>query len=336
MGYVINARFRVDGLINVGANGEVYEVFDLHRGETYALKLLAGAVHGPPWHEAQVLTQLRGEYILPVHNADWLGAQQFLVTELAHHGTAANHLQPIGIDPERAVRWVQAACRGAARTHADHLLHRDIKPENMFITDHDEVLLGDFGLAQLVGPPGIGTAAGTAYTMAPEVFTTGQTSVRSDVYSLGASLYGLVAGQYAHAPGPACPAAVVAGPGTLLAAAAPHVSVGLARIVAKAMDRNPAARFSNPDEFDAALGRLVIPARTWVRTDEHGPPHAGCWRGSRQGHAEILVCAVFAGPRFDVETRHDPSGTRLSAGCLTRVPPSGIASAVRRAIRAVS
>src|SRR5258708_2648165 len=113
----------------------------MHQNATVALKLIRTlAFPITPWVEAQVLTHLRSDYILPVWNADFAAGIPYIVTELARHGSTADRLAPCGVSPDLAVRWVRAACRGATRTHDAGLLHRDIKAENLFLTEDDEAL----------------------------------------------------------------------------------------------------------------------------------------------------------------------------------------------------
>ena len=150
-----------------------------------------------------------------------------IVTAVAK-STTARSIQPgVGVDVEQATRWLRQACRGVARVHDAGLLHKDIKPENLFISNDQDVLVGDLGIACLRDATGAGHFGGTAETMAPEVAVVGATmspaawpnqrptTVLSDVYSLGASLYWLLAGiPPFHVPGDniATMRAVVAGP----------------------------------------------------------------------------------------------------------------------------
>jgi serine/threonine-protein kinase len=172
--------------------------------------------------------------------------------------------------------------------------------------------------------------------MAPEVAAGGLTSIRSDVYSLGASLYALLSGRFAH-QGPddaAIRAAVVAGPGPDIRDVAPHVSQVLAARVRQAMAPDEADRFPDAAAFDAALG-LPAAERLWRRTDEHAPGHAMCFRGEKTGSPDITVCAVPAGSRFAVEAHRHPSGHRANAGFRAAGPASALPRNLRAAMAAV-
>ena len=244
-GTIIDARYKVVQFRGQGSFGEVYEVADSYQGATVALKFL-NSTPGPGgiWEEAQRLTELRGDYILPVWNADFDAGVPYIVTELATEGSADTKMTP-AVPPRLAVKWTRAACRGAARTHDAQLLHRDIKPANLFLKSDDRAVLGDFGIACLMDANGEGPFGGTPETMAPEVAAGGNTSVASDVYSLGATAFALLAGEYAHThPDPIeCMRLVATQPPPRLRDLAPHVSQALAQRVQKAMARSPADRY---------------------------------------------------------------------------------------------
>lgn len=334
-GVVIDGRYTIQSFLGSGASGEVYEVIDAHQGQTYALKLFRPVPGAPPWHEAQVLTQLESDFILPVRNADIANGLPYIVTDLAIHGSAADGTMPLGIDPSIAVRWVRAACRGATRTHDARLLHRDIKPENLFRTASGGVVLGDFGMAAFMDPHGEAGRDGTPVTVAPEVAAGGNTTVSSDVYSLGATLYALVAGRYAHnAPTKhACLDAVMTTVPPLLRDVAPHVTRGLAQRVERAMARDPNDRYDCPASFDADLGLLRAEPRRWQRTDEH-IGHHGCWR-SAGGGRDIVICVATSGTRFVVEGRYAATSRRVPGTLQSPVTAAQLPRRIRAAMNAI-
>ena len=346
-GFVINGRYEVVQVLGGGATSIVYEVRDHHQGETSALKFILNMPPGAIWVEAQILTGLRGEYILPVRNADFASGIPFIVTEVAPR-TVQHAIEPgVGTDIDAAIAWIRDACRGAARVHDVNLLHTDIKPENLFLDQHDNALVGDFGYASLRDASGNGHYAGTAQTMAPEVATIGATvapadlglhrptSVASDVYSLGATLYWLLAGQPSHhVPGDqdATMRIVMAGPPPRLRDVAPHVPQALADRVETAMRRDPADRYASAAAFDAALGSLPTVHRRWNRITPHAS-HTHCFLGT--GHAsDLYVCAVPTGLRaeHEIQISHAGSGRRVNPWPKVATP-RGLPLALRNAFR---
>jgi serine/threonine-protein kinase len=345
--FVINGRYEVVRFLGGGATSIVYEVLDQHQGETAALKFILNMPPAAIWVEAQVLTGLRGEYILPVRNADFASGIPFLVTKVAPR-TVQHAIAPdVGADVELAITWLRQACRGVARVHDVNLLHTDIKPENLFLDQHNNALVGDFGYASLRDALGHGHYAGTAQTMAPEVATVGTTvapadlhlhrptSVASDVYSLGATLYWTLAGQPAHhVPGDqdATMRLVAAGPPPRLRDVAPHIPQALAERVETAMARDPADRYSSAAAFDAALGSLPSVVRWWNRITPH-PGHTCCFVGTGHG-SDLHVCAAPTGVRtqHEIQISHVGSGRRVNP--WPKVPtPRGLPLALRNAFR---
>jgi serine/threonine protein kinase len=333
--FIANLRYEVIRYIGGGTYGEVYEVFDHHQLQPAALKLLNGS-NPTPWEEAQRLTALRSQYILPVLNADTEAGIPFIVTELAQYGSADGPMRPIGVPPALAVRWVEHACRGAARTHQAGIVHRDIKPANVFLTAEGEAVLGDFGIAHPLGVNGLAPALGTPVTVAPEAMQGGPgpgASVVSDVYSLGATLYGLLAGSYAH-DGPNVQWLVLNEPPPPLRDRSPHVSQALDQRVMRAMATDPADRYQSATDFAAALGNLPRPSRSWRRSDEHvaSKGHYACWIGESDHRADATVCAVQAGTRYEVIAEHVGSGRRINVACRPASPLSALSRNLRVAM----
>ena len=339
---IIAGRYRIVRSLGSGTQGEVYQVEDLHQRQVVALKFLGGLSLGA-WHEAQVLTGLRGDYILPVHNADVASGVPYIVTNLARHGTLKDKTPPTGLSIDEAVRYVRHACRGVARTHDAGLLHRDIKPDNIFLNERDMALLGDFGLSHLMDARKRAPFAGTPTTMSPEVAAYGDCTVASDIYSLGATLYYLLAGDDPHP--------VTAGitqqdylrlvattPPPRIRDVAPHVSQGLASCVETAMAWSPDDRHNDAAALDRALGDLPSRRRDWRRSDEHGGHH-GCWRGEHRRKRAVVTCAISGagrrGTSFTVETRTADTGRRIGRACRDTVPPGQLHRVLRACMAAV-
>lgn len=338
---LIAGRYEVNEALGQGAYGEVYEVFDLHLKQVCALKLLKTTPFGD-WAEAQILRQVHGEYILPVLNADLAAGRAYVVTDLATHGTVANQITPdVGVPIAMGVRWARQACQGVARLHDHKLLHCDIKPENLFLNDRQDALISDLGLAQLQDQDGMALACGSKPTMAPEVARVGVSGqysptnrtygVRSDVYSLGATLFWILAGVQ-PVPGVKTNADVWNAPQPDLWDAAPHVGQGLRDIVNKSIARDPDDRYDSPAAFDAALGGRTLPVREWTRVVPHAG-HVQCFSGAR-GTSHLEVCSVPTGKRTQIVIVVRHVGTHRAVKKAERtVSRAGLAAALRSVFR---
>lgn len=347
---VIAGRYVVQRPLGApGAQGEVYEALDTHEGDLVALKLLTGVNPGGSWLEAQVLRRLADPHILPIRNADQDLGQPYLVTELATHGSLDARLAATGacgLSVDEVVRWVRHACHGIARAHDLRLLHNDIKPANLFLNAEQECLVGDFGFAALIPPGATATTppGATAETVAPEVAARWNTptptaTVGSDIYSLGATAYWLLAARPQHdfsgAADIAARMAIAASdlPPRLFDLA-PHVPTYVSSAIERAMAPLPDDRYPTVTALAAALGARPAASRRWRRTDEHSG-HLACWQGEPIGGGGTYVVCMEGGPRptlRTISTAHAASGHRVKRGCRSATTRSW-APAVRSIMR---
>ena len=153
----------------------------------------------------------------------------------------------------QALTWIQQVLDAVSYLHRNHVIHRDIKPSNIKITPSGEAVLVDFGIAKrfvagqqtMAGAQGFGTSGFAS----PEHYQ-GGTDARSDIYSLGATLYNLLTGRVpTDSLGLANGSAVLVAPRTLN----PNVSAPTEQVVLRAMSSQPTQRFQNVDEMRVSL-----------------------------------------------------------------------------------
>ncbi len=330
---MIAGRYEVEAVLAPGGQGEVYRVRDHNEATVGVLKLIDQSklpLGAGPWDEARILRNLSDHHILPILNADQTGGQPFIVTDLAKHGTLETRLQAtngLGLPVDDVMTWIRQACMGVARAHDVSLIHNDIKPANLFLNAKGECLVGDFGLASLVPPaPAVGVARGASPPTAAAEVAAGFpvqmpiASVETDVFSLGATGYWLLAGrppieETLVGPFQARWSAAATLTPPRLRAVAPHVPVAFASVIEKAISLDPVDRYHSVNELAAALGSRSLPARRWRRTDEHAG-HLGCWRGELAGRSAYVLCLERDGKptRCKVTTVHDVTQRRVPNG----------------------
>ncbi len=257
--------YRILQLIGAGGMGEVYQAHDTRLERSVALKLLPREWSRNPeakerfLREARTASGLDHPNILNVHElGETEDGQLYLVTAYYPGETLQQKLDrgPLSFGQVRKVA-VEVA-RGLERAHEAGIVHRDIKPSNVMMTDRGEVKILDFGIARIADDVALtksGTLPGTPAYMSPEQVAGEVLDARSDLWSLGVVLHEMITGRRPfvgehalvvmrsivdHEPAP------LERPGE-------DVPEDLRRVVARALAKDPAARFESAAEFLAEL-----------------------------------------------------------------------------------
>ncbi|MDA1049492.1 MAG: serine/threonine-protein kinase [Planctomycetota bacterium] len=148
--------------------------------------------------EAQATASLEHDNIVTVYDVGEVDGQRYYSMRYVDGPSLAEMLSNGPLEQRRAARYTQAAASALEEAHAAGILHRDLKPHNIMLDERqDRALVADFGLAKLVDGHDeltrAGEVMGTPSYMSPEqTQDAGQVTARSDVYSLGATLYHLI------------------------------------------------------------------------------------------------------------------------------------------------
>ncbi len=213
IGQMLQNRYRIVTLRGQGGMGAVYRAWDTRLDVPVALKELVpqpglkaaalAKLRTQFIQEAKVLARLRHPHLVNVTDYFEEESKAYLVMEFMEGESLADRVEREGaLDEAQVLTWAEQLLAALAYCHKQGILHRDLKPQNVVITPEGEAVLVDFGLVKLWDPndPRTRTAirgAGTPEYAPPEQYDTiaGHTDARSDLYSLGATLYHALTGQ---------------------------------------------------------------------------------------------------------------------------------------------
>jgi tetratricopeptide (TPR) repeat protein len=204
--------FEVLGLLGRGGMGIVYQARQISLKRLVALKMLSAGGHAGPDElarfkvEAEAAARLQHPNIVQIHEVGTCaggGAAEcpYMALEFVEGGSLAQHAARGPLSPDCAAELVAVLARAMHHAHEKGVIHRDLKPANVLLTADRTPKITDFGLAkQLEGDSArtaTGAVMGTPAYMAPEQAAgrTKEIGPLSDVYSLGAILYELLAGR---------------------------------------------------------------------------------------------------------------------------------------------
>lgn len=191
--------------IGEGGMGVVYKAMDTVLDRTVALKILPPHLLQNPdfMHrfrtEAYAQARLHHPNIVTLYSMLEIPAGFVLVMEFVEGQTLQDRIRGEGpLEPGEALRIFEQALRGVIAAHQMGIVHRDLKPDNIFITHQNEVKIMDFGVAKIIDnkePTRSRSMVGTLLYISPEQINGRDADFRSDIYTLGISLFEAVTGR---------------------------------------------------------------------------------------------------------------------------------------------
>ncbi|UFS93827.1 WD40 repeat domain-containing serine/threonine protein kinase [Nocardia huaxiensis] len=269
------AGYTIRLLLGSGGMGKVYLAQHPRMKRKIALKVLSESMAADETvrsrfeREAELTAELEHPNIVPVYDHSAAGdAVLWIAMGYVQGGDAAQLLRDAGpFAAERAVALIADAARGLDHAHANNVLHRDVKPANLLVRresgGREHGLVTDFGIARSLGdtPTRSGLVTTLAYT-APERFRGEVTDRRSDVYSLGCTLFEFLTGRrpFVAADAAALIGAHLGRKPQRVSELRPGTPPGFDAVIAQALAKNPADRYPTCGALADAAGRALTAA----------------------------------------------------------------------------
>jgi serine/threonine protein kinase len=262
-------EFGIMELLGRGGMGAVYKARQASLDRLVAIKILPRAFSRDASfierfsREARDAAAVNHPNIIQIYAVGEARGFQYIAMEIVDGESLAELLKREGrLAPERAIDMLKQVAAALARAHGAGIVHRDIKPSNILLAPDGLVKVADFGLAKRSGTDvsvtHTGALMGTPLYFPPEAARGERYDARSDLYSLGATFYHVLAGRPPFEGGNAIELAVKHTEGQVppLAEAAPEASPALCRIIHRLLRKSPGERYQSAEELLEALGRV--------------------------------------------------------------------------------
>ncbi|MCI8455463.1 MAG: Stk1 family PASTA domain-containing Ser/Thr kinase [Lachnospiraceae bacterium] len=275
-GTMLQERYEVLERIGSGGMSEVYKAKCHKLNRLVALKVLkaeftsdAGFVSKFKM-EAQAAAGLSHPNIVNIYDVVDEGDLHFIVMELVEGITLKNYILKKGrLDGREAIGIAIQVAQGIEAAHEQHIIHRDIKPQNMLISKDGKVKVADFGIARAVSSQTMSSSVvGSVHYISPEQARGGYSDERSDLYSLGISMFEMVTGRLPFDGENTVTVALahLEEPLPLPSSYNPEVPAELERIILRCTEKRPEGRYRNADEVIRDLRHALLSPDVQIRT----------------------------------------------------------------------
>lgn len=320
---------------------DVYLADQVSLGRQVALKVLRPETLRHPAaverfdREARSAAALVHGHIVQIHEVACIDGVHLLAEEYVAGPSLRRWLTDRGpLDARQAMTVLRHVGAALGRAAEQGIVHRDIKPDNLLVSPAGDVKVADFGLARSVGEDVAltqdGMTLGTPLYMSPEQGQGSAVDVRSDLYSLGASVYHLLAGRppFNAATAIGVVMAHVQEPVPPLASLRPDLPAGVCGIVERLLEKRPEDRFATPRDLLAAVDGVAadvfgselatVAPLAWTATDderwmERGPASGASHRPDLQIATQHLRIALDRDAERRVMRRRVWWGTAAAA-----------------------
>ncbi|MDA3963876.1 MAG: protein kinase [Planctomycetota bacterium] len=337
---LLTSKYEVIEKIGEGGMGVVYKAKQRSMDRTVALKILASKYSSRPKfverfiEEARAAGRLNHPNIIQVHDVDTENGIHYFSMEFIEGGTCMQLLRSRGpLPPGEALEVIRLTAKALQYAHENRLIHRDVKPDNIMVGANNMVKLADLGIsktfdeAEAEGRPK--KVVGTPHYMAPEAAMGKKIDHRVDIYSLGTTLYHMLAGTtpYHGKSATSVLKAHIKEAPEPLAEARPELPAALCSLVDKMMAKKAEERYQSMTEVIEAISGLqnidglqpdlpsggeTLLLRRFASGDQPGTGTGSGGSGKEAAVSKSGDDHTTGGS--DTATRRNPSATRSRPG----------------------
>ncbi len=204
-GQIFDRRYKIKKTIGVGGMAVVFEAYDMLKNRAVAVKMLKDDISGDTQavkrfiNESKAVAMLSHPNIVNIYDVSVKDDLKYIVMELIEGITLKNYMQKKGaLSFKEVISITEQILRALEHAHSKGIVHRDIKPQNIMLLKDGTIKVADFGIAKLPNTETVtmtDKAIGTVFYISPEQASGKPIDHRSDLYSLGATMYEMATGK---------------------------------------------------------------------------------------------------------------------------------------------
>ncbi len=266
-GVLLGGRYEIIDKIGSGGMANVFKAIDRVLNRYVAVKVLKKEFSEDEtfvkkfWSEAQSAAGLTHANIVNVYDVAEDRGLYYIVMELVEGITLKDYIQKKGkLTAKEVIGIAMQVCSGIDAAHSNNIVHRDIKPQNIIISKEGKVKVTDFGIAKATSSNTISTnAMGSVHYTSPEQARGGFSDAKSDIYSLGITMYEMITGELPFDGDSTVSIALkhlqedITPPSELI----PDIPYSLEQIIMKCTQKSPDRRYANIPMLMRDLKRSV-------------------------------------------------------------------------------
>ncbi|MBE0696970.1 MAG: serine/threonine protein kinase [Anaerolineaceae bacterium] len=269
LGQTLGGRYRIEERLGQGGMSAVYKATDPNLRRVVAIKMIHSHLSSNPdfvrrfEEEAAAVAQLRHPNIIQVYDFNHDDETYYMVLEFVPGETLQDRLRRLNDQKRRmpvneAANYIAQVGDAIQYAHERGMIHRDIKPANIMLDIYGKAILMDFGIAKIVGGQlhtATGAVVGTAMYMSPEQIVGERVDERSDLYSLGVTLFETLSGRPPFEADSAMTLMMMHmnDPAPSIRDLQPEVPNDLALVVEKSLEKKKEARFQTASQMASVL-----------------------------------------------------------------------------------